>query len=137
VHGDVPVSGAAHGGEDKEEATFGDGAADRVAPIGHEEAVFDQFTWDEFFDTAGEVGDVAELAGFADGKVVGEWRATPSTEKGFGLMFFENRLPGCWISEGEGDRNLAEREGVQLGLNRRGQEVFTLFRGHGNQENRR
>jgi len=41
VHGDVPVSGAAHGGEDKEEATFGDGAADRVAPIGHEEAVFD------------------------------------------------------------------------------------------------
>jgi hypothetical protein len=38
------------------------------------------------------------LARFADGKVVGEWRATPSTEKGFGLIFFENRLPGCWIA---------------------------------------
>jgi hypothetical protein len=41
VHGDVPVGGAAHGGEDKEESAFGDGAADRVAPVGHEEAVFD------------------------------------------------------------------------------------------------
>jgi hypothetical protein len=27
------------------------------------------------------------LAGFADGKVVGKRRATPRTEKGFGLMF--------------------------------------------------
>jgi hypothetical protein len=76
------------------------------------------------------------LARFADGKVVGERRATPSAEEGFGLMFFENRFPGCWIGKGEGDRDLAEREGVQLGLNRRGQEVFALFRGQGNQENR-
>jgi hypothetical protein len=76
------------------------------------------------------------LAGFADGKVVGKWRATPSTEKGFGLMFFENRLPGCWISEGEGDRDLAKRKGVKLILDSRGQEVFALFRGHGNQEKR-
>jgi hypothetical protein len=91
VHGDVPVSGAAHGGEDKEEATFGDGAADRVAPVGHEEAVFDQFTWDEFFDTAGEVGDVAELAGFTDGQVGGEGGATPSAKErlsfGIGQLF--------------------------------------------------
>jgi hypothetical protein len=50
------------------------------------------------------------LARFADGKVVGKRRATPSTEKGLGLMFFENRLPRCWISEGEGYRNLAERD---------------------------
>jgi hypothetical protein len=34
VHGDVPVSGAAHGGEDEEEATFGDGTADGIAPVG-------------------------------------------------------------------------------------------------------
>ena len=91
VHGDVPVSGAAHGGEDKEEATFGDGAADRVAPIGHEEAVFDQFTWDEFFNTAGEVGDVAELAGFTNGQVGGEGGATPSAKEclsfGIGQLF--------------------------------------------------
>jgi hypothetical protein len=112
VHGDVPVGGAAHGREDKEEATFGDGAADRVAPVGDKETIFDEFTWDEFFHTAGEVGDVAELAGFADGKVVGERRATPSAEKGFGLMFFENRLPGCWIGKGDGDGDLAEWEGV-------------------------
>ena len=136
MHGDVPVSGAAHGGEDEEEATFGDGAADRVAPVGHEKAVFDQFTWDEFFDTAGEIGDIAKLAGFADRKVVGKRRATPSAEEGFGLMFFENRLPGCWIGKGDGDGNLAEWEGVQLGLDSGGQEVFALFRGHGNQENR-
>jgi len=51
-------------------------------------------------------------------------------------MFFEKRLPRCWISEGEGDRDLAEREGVKLVLDNRGQEVFALFRGHGNQENR-
>ena len=35
VHGDVPVSGTAHGGENEEETAFGDGAADRVAPVGH------------------------------------------------------------------------------------------------------
>lgn len=97
VHGDVPVSGAAHGGEDEEEATFGDGSADRVAPVGDEEAVFDEFSGNELFHAAGEVGDVAELAGLADGQVIGERRAAPRTEKGFGLMFFENRPPGCWI----------------------------------------
>jgi hypothetical protein len=51
-------------------------------------------------------------------------------------MFFENRLPRCWISEGEGDRDLAKRKGVKLILDSRGQEVFALFRGHGNQEKR-
>jgi hypothetical protein len=56
------------------------------------------------------------LARFADGNVVGEWRTTPSTEKGFGLMFFEKRLPGCWVGKGEGNSGLAEGEGVQLGL---------------------
>jgi hypothetical protein len=131
------VGGAAHGREDKEEATFGDGAADRVAPVGDKETIFDEFTWDEFFHTAGEVGDVAELAGFADGKVVGERRATPSAEKGFGLMFFENRLPGCWIGKGDGDGDLAEWKGVQLGLDSGRQEVFALFRGQWNQENGR
>ena len=136
VHGNVPVSGATHCGEDEEETAFGDGTADGIAPVGDEEAVFDEFTGNELFHATGQVGYVAELAGFADGKVVGEWRATPRTEKGLGLMFFENRLPGCWISEGEGDRNLAERKGVKLILDGRGQEVFALFRGQGNQENR-
>ena len=97
VHGNVPVSGAAHGGEDEEEATFGDGTADGIAPVGDEEAVFDEFSGNELFHAAGEVGDVAELAGLADGQVIGERRAAPRTEKGFGLMFFENRPPGCWI----------------------------------------
>ena len=100
MHGDVPVSGAAHGGEDEEEATFGDGSGDGIAPVGDEEAVFDEFSGNELFHAAGEVGDVAELAGLAglaDGQVIGERRAAPRTEKGFGLMFFENRPPGCWI----------------------------------------
>jgi hypothetical protein len=88
VHGHVPVSGAAHRGEDEEEATFGDGTAYGVPPVADEEAIFDQFTRDELFDATGEVGHVTELAGFADGQVVGKWRATPRTEKGFGLMFF-------------------------------------------------
>ena len=34
VHGNVPVSGAAHRGEDEEEAAFGDGTADGIAPVG-------------------------------------------------------------------------------------------------------
>jgi len=119
VHGDVPVSGAAHRGENEEEAAFGDGPADGVPPVGDEEAIFDEFAWNEFFYATGEVGYVAELARFADGKIVGEWRATPRTEEGFGLMFFKNRLPGCWIGKGDGDRDLAEREGVQLGLDSR------------------
>ena len=97
MHGDVPVSGAAHGGEDEEEATFGDGSGDGIAPVGGEKAVFDEFSGNELFHAAGEVGDVAELAGLADGQVIGERRAAPRTEKGFGLMFFENRPPGCWI----------------------------------------
>jgi hypothetical protein len=116
VHGDVPVSGAAHRGENEEEAAFGDGPADGVSPVGDKKAIFDQFARNEFFHATGEVGYVAKLAGFADWKVVGERRATPSTEKGFGLMFFENRLPGCWIGKGEGNSGLAEGEGVQLGL---------------------
>ena len=98
VHGHVPVSGAAHRGEDEEETAFGDGTADGIAPVGDEEAVFDEFTGNQLFHATGEIRDIAELAGFADGKVVREWRATPRTEKGFGLMFFEKRLPGCWIA---------------------------------------
>jgi hypothetical protein len=137
MHGHVPISGAAHRGEDEEEATFGDGPADGVAPVGDEEAIFDQFSGDELFYATGEISDIAKLAGFADRKVVGKGRATPGAEKGFGLMFFEKRLPGCWIGEWEGDRNLAEREGVQLGLDSGRQEVFALFRGQGNQENGR
>ena len=67
MHGHVPVSGAAHRGEDEEEATFGDGTADGIAPVGDEEAVFDQFSGDELFHATGEIGDIAELSGFADG----------------------------------------------------------------------
>jgi hypothetical protein len=135
VHGDVPVSRAAHCAEDEKEAAFRYSAADRVSPVGDEEAIFDEFAWNQFFHAAGKVGDIAKLAGFADGKVVGKRRATPSAEKGFGSMFFENRLPGCWIGEGEGDRNLAKGKGVKLILDTRRQEVFTLFRGQGNQKN--
>jgi hypothetical protein len=98
VHGDVPVSGATHRGKDEEETAFGDGTADGIAPVGDDEAIFDEFTGNELFHATGEVGYVAKLAGFADGKVVGERRATPGAEKGFRLMFFEKRLPGCWIA---------------------------------------
>ncbi len=98
MHGNVPVSGAAHRGEDEEEAAFGDGTADGIAPVGDEKAVFDEFTGNQLFHAAGEIRDIAELAGFADGKVVRDWRATPRTEEGFGLMSFEKRLPGCWIA---------------------------------------
>jgi hypothetical protein len=98
VHGHVPVSRATHCGEDEEETAFGDGTADGIAPVGDEEAVFDEFPGNELFHATGEIGDIAELARFADGKVVGEWRATPRTEKGLGLMFFENRLPRCCIA---------------------------------------
>jgi len=112
VHGDVPISGAAHCAEDEKEAAFRYSAADRVSPVGDEEAIFDEFAWNQFFHAAGKVGDIAKLAGFADGKVVGKRGATPSAEKGFGLMFFENRLPGCWIGKGDGDGDLAEWEGV-------------------------
>jgi hypothetical protein len=59
VHGDVPVGGATHGGEYEEEATFGDGATDGVAPVGDEEAIFDQFPGDELFHATGEIGDIA------------------------------------------------------------------------------
>ena len=110
VHGDVPIARTAHCGEDEKEAAFGDGPADGIAPVGNEEAIFNEFAGNQFFHASCEVGHVTELAGFADGQVIGERRAAPRTEKGFGLMFFENRLPRCWISEGEGDRNLAERE---------------------------
>jgi hypothetical protein len=89
VHGDVPISRAAHGGEDEEEAAFGDRAAYGIAPVGHKEAIFDEFTGNQLFHATGEIRDIAELAGFADGKVIREWRATPRTEEGFGLMFFE------------------------------------------------
>ena len=132
VHGDVPVGGSAHGGEDKEEAAFRDSTADRVSPVGDKETIFDEFTRDELFDATGEIGDIAKLAGLANRKVVGKRRATPSAKEGFGLMFFEKRLPGCWIGKGDGDGNLAEWEGVQPGLDSGGQEVFALFWGQGN-----
>jgi len=67
VHGDVPIPRASHGGEDEEETAFRDGAADGVTPVSDEKAVFDQLPGDEFFDAAGEVGDIAELSGFANG----------------------------------------------------------------------
>ena len=67
VHGDVPISRAAHGGENEKEAAFRDGPADGVTPVGDEEAVFDQLPGNEFFHAAGEVGDIAELSRFADG----------------------------------------------------------------------
>jgi hypothetical protein len=88
VHGDVPIARTAHCGEDEKEAAFGDGTADGVPPVGDEEAIFNEFAGNQFFYTAGEVSHIAELAGFTDGQVVGKWRATPRTEKGFGLMFF-------------------------------------------------
>ena len=100
VHGNVPVSGAAHRGENEEEAAFGDGPADGVSPVGDKKAVFDEFAWNQLFHATGEVGYVAEFSRFADRKVVWKRRATPGTEKGFRLMFFENRLPGCWIGKG-------------------------------------
>ena len=137
MHGDVPVSGASHRGEDEEEAAFRDSAADGVPPVGDEEAIFDEFAGNQFFHATGQVGHIAKLVGLADRKVVGKRRATPSAEEGFRLMFFENRLPGCWIGKGDGDGDLAEREGVQLGLDSRRQEVFALFRGQGNKENSR
>jgi hypothetical protein len=67
VHGDIPIAGAAHGGEDEEETAFRDGTADGVAPVGDEQTVFDQLPGNEFFHAAGEVGDIAELSWFADG----------------------------------------------------------------------
>jgi len=67
VHGDVPIGGAAHGGEDEEETAFRDGTANGVAPVGDEETVFDQLPGNELFHAAGEVGDIAELSRFADG----------------------------------------------------------------------
>jgi hypothetical protein len=42
VHGDVPVSGTAHGGENEEEAAFGNGPADRTTPIGYLQAFFNE-----------------------------------------------------------------------------------------------
>jgi hypothetical protein len=59
VHGHVPVSGAAHRGQDEEETAFGDGSADGIAPVGHKEAIFNEFAWDEFFYAPSEVGDIA------------------------------------------------------------------------------
>ena len=100
VHGDVPVGGSAHGGEDKEEAAFRDSTADRVSPVGDKETIFDEFTRDELFDATGEIGDVAELAGFTDGQVGGEGGATPSAKErlsfGIGQLF----RPRCGVREG-------------------------------------
>jgi hypothetical protein len=56
VHGNVPVSGAAHRGENEEEAAFGDGPADGVSPVGDKKAVFDEFAWNQLFHATGEVG---------------------------------------------------------------------------------
>jgi len=67
VHGDIPIPRAAHGGEDEEETAFRDGTADGVTPVSDEKAVFDQLPGDEFFHAAGEVSNIAELSGFADG----------------------------------------------------------------------
>jgi len=53
MHGDVPISGAAHCGEDEEEAAFGDGPADGVPPVGDEEAIFDEFAGNQFFHATG------------------------------------------------------------------------------------
>lgn len=67
MHGHVPVSGAAHRGQDEEEPAFGDGTADGIAPVGDEEAVFDEFTGNELFHATGEIRDIAELARFSHG----------------------------------------------------------------------
>lgn len=126
VHGDVPVSGAAHGGKNEEEAAFGNGAADGVPPVGDEEAIFDERAGDKFFDAAGEVSDVAELAGTADGQVGWQGRAAPSAEEGFGLMLMEKRWPRRGIGEGERQGELIQGEAVELGLDGRGKKVFLL-----------
>ncbi len=94
VHGDIPVARAAHSGEDEEKATFRNGATDGVAPVGDEEAVFDEFAGYELFDATGEVGDVTELAGMTDGEIGGQGGATPSAKESFGLVFLEERRPG-------------------------------------------
>jgi hypothetical protein len=67
MHGHVPVSRATHRGENEEEPAFGDGTADGIAPVGDEEAVFDEFTRNQLFHATGEIRDIAELAGLADG----------------------------------------------------------------------
>jgi hypothetical protein len=67
MHGDVPVSGAAHRGENEEEAAFGDGPADGVSPVGDKKAIFNEFAWDEFFYAPSEIRDIAEFSRFADG----------------------------------------------------------------------
>ena len=53
VHGDVPVGGTAHSGEDEQEAAFGDGPADGVSPVGDEKAIFDEFAGNQFFHATG------------------------------------------------------------------------------------
>jgi hypothetical protein len=53
VHGDVPIARTAHCGEDEKEAAFGDGPADGVAPVGYEEAIFDEFAGNQFFHATG------------------------------------------------------------------------------------
>ena len=49
-------------------------------------------------------------------------------------MFLEEDLPRGWVGQGERDGHLAEGKGVQLGLDGRGEEVLTLFRGERNQQ---
>jgi hypothetical protein len=129
VHGDVPVTGSAHGGEDEEKAAFGDRAADGIAPVGDEEAVFDEFPRNELFHASGEISDVAELAGLSDGKILGKGWASPGTEEDLGPVLLEDGFPGSGIGQGKGNWDLMEGEGVEFGLDRGGEKVLGLVRG--------
>jgi hypothetical protein len=126
VHGDVPVAGSAHGGEDQEEAALRDGPADGVAPVGDEEAVFNQFPGNKLFDAAGQISDIAELAGLSDRKVLGEWGTTPGGKKDFGLVLLQGRLPRGWVGEGKGNFDLAKREVIDPAFDRRRKKVLSL-----------
>ncbi len=46
VHGHIPVGTTAHGGENEEKTAFGDGATDRVSPVGHLQTFFDELARD-------------------------------------------------------------------------------------------
>jgi len=127
VHGDVPVTGPAHRGKDKEEAAFRDRAADGVTPVGDEQAVLDELTGDELFHATGEVGDVAELAGFTDREIFRKRGTSPGAKNGFGLVLVENGFPGGGVGQREGERDLAEGEGIQLCLDGWREEVLALL----------
>ena len=88
-----------------------------------------EFAGDELLHASGEIGDVAELARLADGMILGKGWASPGTKKDLGPVLLQDGFPGSGIGQGQGNRDLAKRKGVEFGLNRRGKEVLGLVRG--------